>query len=103
MSDLGNLIVGHGRWFAGQSAWQILEAAVNTDHLNELRDELIELRRIAAICACGCGPDEHLQVNSTACCSCDCQAYTPRAAGDPPQTGPASTESAQTAGPGVAA
>ncbi len=57
---------------------------VRAADVNALRDELIELRRVAAICMCGCGPDEHLQVNSTACCSCDCPAYTAR--GEQPST-----------------
>ena len=53
-------------------------AAVNTDHLNELRDELIELRALkAAQRPCPAG---------SSCWQLD---------RDPPQTGPASTETAE--------
>jgi hypothetical protein len=72
MSHLGDLIVAHGPYAL------LAKDSFTGDDFNALRDELIELRRVAAICMCGCGPDEHLQVNTTACCSCDCPAYTAR-------------------------
>ncbi len=44
---LADLIVGHGRWWPGQSAQEVLHQIVNTDQLNALRDELVELRAAA--------------------------------------------------------
>lgn len=81
MSRLGDLIVEHGPFEPGEAGLWMTDhdyPGLGTDAVNALRDELVELRRVAAICMCGCGPDEHLQVNTTQCCSCDCQAYTPR-------------------------
>ncbi len=45
---LADLIVGHGRWWPGQSAQEVLHQIVDADQLNALRDELIAGREARA-------------------------------------------------------
>lgn len=54
---LADLIIEHGRWWPGQSVKELLGKVVDCHELNQLRDELIEMRAIIAKVEsdqCGC-------------------------------------------------
>ncbi len=72
MSRLGDLIVDHGRYHAGQDITGLLKAIVNTDQLNALHDELVNLRNAkTALDALHTGPPpvtHHLDGSRTRCC-----------------------------------